>query len=279
MPGDAVVFTSNVTNIGTTLDVAGEIDVTNKGSSTFTVAGYQQTVEYLSVDTHGWVPVAKIAVDATGAVVPDPSMFAFSWAFASPISEPGVTYSANPIVGTTISAGAMAAWGFRFFPVLPGDVVSTIFDPSKASAVRVAIRFDTTSGPVPAPGAADMASFVAGVTGRIENPAYSRWAAPTISGWVTTSSSRQALCGTPRLNSSVPSPPSTSSGRAARRLRKRWRGEPTGVGWVIGPLSNGQSGGRTGYDKTLPARKGLEGSSLIVQEDLPGLGTLPARCR
>jgi hypothetical protein len=171
VPGDAVVFTSNVTNIGTTLDVAGEIDVTNKGSSTFTVAGYQQTVEYLSVDTHGWVPVAKIAVDATGAVVPDPSMFAFSWAFVSPISEPGVTYSANPIVGTTISAGAMAAWGFRFFPVLPGDVVSTIFDPSKASAVRVAVRFDTTSGPVPAPGAADLAAMVAGVTGRIENPA------------------------------------------------------------------------------------------------------------
>ena len=49
---------------------------------------------------------------------------------------------------------------------------------------------------------------------------------------------------------------------------------------VIGPLSNGiGSGGGTGNDKTLPARKGLEGSSLIVQEHLPGLGTLPARRR
>ena len=38
-------------------------------------------------------------------------------------------------------------------------------------------------------------------------------------------------------------------------------------------------GGGTGYDKTLPARKGLDGSSLIVQEDLPGIGTLPARRR
>jgi hypothetical protein len=171
VPGDAVAFTSNVTNLGTTLDVSGEIDLTNKGSSTFTVAGYQETVEYLSVASNGWVPVAKIAVDATGAVVPDPTMFAFSWAFASPISEPGVTYSADPIVGTTVSPGAMAAWGFRFFPILPGDVVSTIFDPSKASAVRLAMRFDTTSGPVPAPGTADLSSMVAGVTGRIENPA------------------------------------------------------------------------------------------------------------
>ena len=73
---------------------------------------------------------------------------------------------------------------------------------------------------------------------------YSRWAAPTISGWVVTSSSRQARCGTPRLNSSVPRPPSTSSGRSARRLRKRWRGEPAGVAWVIGPLSNGSVGRR-----------------------------------
>jgi len=184
------MFTSIVTNIGTTLDISGEIDVTNMGSSTFTVAGYQQTVEYLSVATHGWVPVAKIAIDATGAVVPDPTMFAFSWAFVSPISEPGVTYSANPVVGTTITAGAMAAWGFRFFPILPGDVVSTIFDPTKASAVRIAIRFDTTSGPVPAPGAADLSSIVTGVTGRIESPAvtasYSGGASaaltPTVSG-------------------------------------------------------------------------------------------------
>ena len=45
------------------------------------------------------------------------------------------------------------------------------------------------------------------------------------------------------------------------------------------PYRTGRSGGGTGNDKTLPARKGLEGSSLIVQEDLPGLGTLPARRR
>ena len=171
VPGDAVVFTSIVTNLGTTLDVSGEIDVTNKGGSTFTVAGYQQTFEYLSVSTHGWVPFAKIAVDATGAIVPDPSLFALSWAFVTPVSEPSVTYSANPIVGTTIAAGAKAAWGYRLTPLLPGDVAATIFDPSQASQIRSAIRFDTTTGPMPPPGAADLATLVAGVTGRIESPA------------------------------------------------------------------------------------------------------------
>ena len=103
---------------------------------------------------------------------------------------------------------------------------------------------------------------------------YSRWAAPTISGWVVTSSSRQARWGTPRLNSSVPRPPSTSSGRAARRLRKRSRGEPAGVGSVIGPLSDAD-GRAAGPDMARPFLLGrVSGSSLIAQEDLPGLGTL-----
>ncbi len=42
---------------------------------------------------------------------------------------------------------------------------------------------------------------------------YSRCAAPTSSGRVAASSSRQALCGTPRLYMSVPMPPSARSGR------------------------------------------------------------------
>jgi hypothetical protein len=35
----------------------------------------------------------------------------------------------------------------------------------------------------------------------------------------------------------------------------------------------------TGNEKTLPARKGPRERSLIVQENLPGIGTLPARRR
>ena len=57
-----------------------------------------------------------------------------------------------------------------------------------------------------------------------------------------------------------------------------WRADGRRRGSSV-PYRTGRSGGGTGNDKTLPARKGLEGSSLIVQEDLPGLGTLPARRR
>ena len=63
---------------------------------------------------------------------------------------------------------------------------------------------------------------------------------------------------------------------AAKALARR--AERRGVGHRS-PIERVGSGGGTGNDKTLPARKGLEGSSLIVQEHLPGLGTLPARCR
>ena len=105
---------------------------------------------------------------------------------------------------------------------------------------------------------------------------YSRWAAPTISGWVVTSSSRQARCGTPRLNSSVPSPPSTSSGRSASRLRKRCRGEPAGVAWVIGPLSN-RVGRAAGPDMTRPFLLGRvsKGVPLSCRRTCPDL----APCR
>ena len=52
---------------------------------------------------------------------------------------------------------------------------------------------------------------------------YSRWIAPTSSGRVVASSSRQARWGTPPANSSVPIAPSARSGRAASRSRKRSR--------------------------------------------------------
>ena len=78
---------------------------------------------------------------------------------------------------------------------------------------------------------------------------YSRCAPRTSSAWVATSSSRQARWGTPRLNSRVPIPPSTSSGRRARRSRKRWRGE------VVDGNEHSLE------QKTLPDGKGLEGSS------------------
>ena len=103
---------------------------------------------------------------------------------------------------------------------------------------------------------------------------YSRCAAPTSSGCVMTSSSRQARCGTPRLNSSVPRPPSTSSGRSASRLRKRSRGRPAGMASVIGPLWNGSAA--TGPEWERPFLLGrVSGSPLSCRRTCPDL----APCR
>ena len=173
VPGDPITFTANVTNTGTILDVVGEFHVTNKGSSAFAVAGYQQTLEYFSVAQQGWVPFAKLAYDAAGNLVPDATVLAMFWEGLHANDAPGVTYSANPIIGTSIGAGATASWSFHLDPLLPGNVASLIFDPSKASQIRSAIRFDTTSGPIPAPGAADLAPITGGFTGAVANASVS----------------------------------------------------------------------------------------------------------
>ena len=61
--------------------------------------------------------------------------------------------------------------------------------------------------------------------------------------------------------------------------RNRCRGRPSERGCCHrSPIGYTVVGGGTGNGKTLPARKG-PGSSLIVQENLPGIGTLPARRR
>ena len=110
---------------------------------------------------------------------------------------------------------------------------------------------------------------------------YSRWAAPTMSGWLVTSSSRQARWGTPRLNRSVPIPPSTRSGRAARRAAEALPRQAVGRAsrLAIGPLIGyAVVGDGTGMERPFLLGR-VSGSSLIVQEDLPGIGTLPARRR
>ena len=67
---------------------------------------------------------------------------------------------------------------------------------------------------------------------------YSRWIAPIRSGRVSTSSSSEARCGTPRLNSSVPIAPSSRSGaRLSRSAKRPRRGKSTAqVGFYFHPV-------------------------------------------
>ena len=64
---------------------------------------------------------------------------------------------------------------------------------------------------------------------------YSRWSAATRSERVVASSSRHARWGIPRENSSVPMPPSASSGAAARRAANRSRGRLMAQAYPVGP--------------------------------------------
>ena len=108
---------------------------------------------------------------------------------------------------------------------------------------------------------------------------YSRWAAPTISGWVVdelleAGSLRHAPAEQQRPQPAVDQ--QRARGEAAPEALSR---RADGRGSVIGPLRMRTVGRRDRIWQDPSCSEGSRGSSLIAQEDLPGLGTLPARCR
>jgi RHS repeat-associated protein len=178
VPGDAVSFTSVVTNAGTLLDLGfWSFSIQNNGSAAFVVKGYQQTLEYFSVSTQAWVPFAKLAYDGDGnpVTITDPTLVPLQWAFVFPNGgSADVTYGqSNPVVGTSIPPGETGVWSFRLSPIIPADVAAVLFNPAEASDLRAATRFDVPSGPPPAPGDASFASALAGVTGAVDSVAVS----------------------------------------------------------------------------------------------------------
>ena len=74
VPGDVADFSATVTNTGISYEFFGFLDITNSGTTSFTIPSYQQTLEYFSPQSHSWVPFGKAAFDSTGARVDDPTL-------------------------------------------------------------------------------------------------------------------------------------------------------------------------------------------------------------
>jgi len=164
VPGDLVTFAATITNDG--IEVPGLTDTVslkNTGFTPFAVQGYEQNLQYLSVATNEWVTVAIHAVDSTGAVTGDPSVAQLGTAGGIPLDAPGVSYSTDPIVGTTIDPGARASWNlFVGNTLLPPDVFKLIQDPTQSAGVRTTFRFDGIGDVTPPAAVTDVsAPFVA----------------------------------------------------------------------------------------------------------------------
>jgi RHS repeat-associated protein len=137
--GDAVAFTSTVSNIGAILDTQAHIDVENVSASTFVVQGWQLVYEYQAVPGGQWTPFARAAFDAAGTLVPETTLVPIAFSFIDP----------GNVAGRTIAPSATVRWGIEIIPVIPPDVLAVIFDPAQSSGIRMVARFDVPSGPAP----------------------------------------------------------------------------------------------------------------------------------
>jgi hypothetical protein len=187
VPGDAVLFTSQVTNNGTQVEIAnGEIDVTNTvvpnpnipNDGQFSVAGYQLTLE--AQDLNGnWNAVARFQRDNSGKIV-TPTAPIFPISVFNPslvLPAPGVTPPPSPPVDpmfrAIIAAGATGKWSYNFTAILPPAGVSALFDPTVSKGVRCTFKFDTSVSAKPFDGTsppADLSQLLAGFTGVLMDP-------------------------------------------------------------------------------------------------------------
>ena len=141
-----------VTNTGSELNfVGGELDVQNPKPTTFTVAGFQQRLEYQGAPTGAWTPFARVVYDASGNLVPETpqtALIQIPLGFFPFGNSSGATYpqSGNSIVGTTIASGGNGHWAWGADLIVPADVTAILFDPEQSSGLRSVFSFDVPSG-------------------------------------------------------------------------------------------------------------------------------------
>ncbi len=132
VPGDLITFTSAVTNASLHFVDDGFTEITNTGTTPFTIGSYQQSLEYFSVTTATWVPFAKVSFDATGAEVDDPNL--------PVIHAPG-------LFGVVIPAGgAPVVPNYTISITLQPDILNLVSDATQTNGVRDVLHIDTGAG-------------------------------------------------------------------------------------------------------------------------------------
>jgi RHS repeat-associated protein len=201
------------------IDLAGNADITNVGTSPFTVHGYKLTLERFSVAQQAWVPFASLGRDADGNVVPSPPALSFTnlW---DPQVRAGTTYgSLDRMYGTVINPNAQGYWYYNVRIMVPAASVSTLLDPAQTSAYRIAYSVDTSTTPgtpVYVSHNVDMTSALAGADGVMNSPAVTVTFDPAI-GWTPLTgigSGPLAPGATRSFTGTIPAQPSAPRGAA-----------------------------------------------------------------
>ncbi|HET9520076.1 MAG TPA: PKD domain-containing protein, partial [Candidatus Limnocylindrales bacterium] len=136
LPGGDIAYDLEVSNSGSLLIVPGLIGLENVDTAPATITGITYALEYFSVASSSWVPIATLA---NGTVTLE--------AHANP--APGVTYPApDEIVGTVVGAGGFATWGYEALVDLTPAQVDLLLDPAQVSGFRNRVEFTLDPGTV-----------------------------------------------------------------------------------------------------------------------------------
>ncbi|HVV50676.1 MAG TPA: kelch repeat-containing protein, partial [Polyangia bacterium] len=131
VPGDAVDFSATVTNTGVAYEFFGFLGINNTGTLPFTIGAYQQTLDYFSPQSQAWISFAKIAFDANGNEVDDPTL---------------AVLSVGSLFGSVIGPGQDLSPLYVVRSNIPADVTKLLFDPTQATQWRSVVHFDTGAG-------------------------------------------------------------------------------------------------------------------------------------
>ena len=129
LPGGEIDYDLQVSNSGSLLIVPGLLGLENVDTAPATVTGITYALEYFSVATSTWVPIATLA---NGTITLE--------AHANPAA--GVTYPApDAIIGTIVGPGGFATWGYQALVELTPAQVDLLLDPSQVSGFRNRVEF------------------------------------------------------------------------------------------------------------------------------------------
>ncbi|MBJ7471703.1 MAG: DUF11 domain-containing protein, partial [Solirubrobacteraceae bacterium] len=131
-PGDALEYGATVTNAGGDLFVSGIVGAQNDGTAGAQVASSEYQLQYQAPDQQ-WRTLSTSSAAQAAATVSTQQM-----------SSPGVTYAAGKPEGSTIGAGALAAWAYQARVPLTAEQTKLLWDPARALAVRSVLRLNLT---------------------------------------------------------------------------------------------------------------------------------------
>ncbi len=151
LPGDGIAYDLTISNDGALLVVPGVVGLENVDSSPATVQSYAYQLEYFSIATGAWEPLASASAAASGytPIDPLPTVGGADVAFQqNPFA--GVSYpsTGDALLGTVIDPGGFATWGYQTLVDLDPAQVDMLLDPAEVGGIRNRVDFELTPSDV-----------------------------------------------------------------------------------------------------------------------------------